>query len=102
MLAIVGNIESVGNWSVENAKILEWTEGDVWQAEVDLPPNTTVEYKYITLLEGSDRLLGWAPGGNLQVSTKEATLGSQIVVSSLVCWGEGGKQALATTTRKHN
>lgn len=69
MLAIVGDDTSVGNWNIKKAKKLTWTADDMWQTELALPPNQTVEYKYITVQTDSAEVLGWSPGGNFKVST---------------------------------
>lgn len=37
---VVGSHPALGEWSVQNGLSLEWSEGDVWMAEVTLPPGT--------------------------------------------------------------
>lgn len=39
---VVGNHPSLGNWNVEAAPTLRWSEGHVWQGELQLPTNTQV------------------------------------------------------------
>lgn len=35
-LCLVGSGEALGNWSVENAKRMHWTDGDVWQVDFEV------------------------------------------------------------------
>jgi hypothetical protein len=33
---LVGSGEALGNWSVENGKRMHWTDGDVWQVDLEV------------------------------------------------------------------
>lgn len=35
-LCLVGSGEALGNWSVENGKRMQWTDGDVWQVDLEV------------------------------------------------------------------
>ena len=57
----IGGVDFMGNWDLNNALDLEWTEGNIWRKELifdeDLPE---FEYKYV-VLSYSNR---WEPGNN--------------------------------------
>lgn len=36
-LCIVGSVDKLGKWDVAKGLALNWSEGDVWRVEVDLP-----------------------------------------------------------------
>jgi hypothetical protein len=35
-LCMVGSGDALGNWSVENGKRMQWTDGDVWQVAFEV------------------------------------------------------------------
>ena len=37
-IKIVGGVDALGNWDVSRALNLEWSEDDIWIADVGLPP----------------------------------------------------------------
>jgi hypothetical protein len=59
-LAIVGDDPALGSWAPERAVPMDWSEGDVWVAEVGAggAPGDAWEYKYI-VREG-ERALDWS------------------------------------------
>jgi len=69
-LCIVGDAEALGSWDPGNSVCMEWREGDVWTAEVELPLKETIEYKYIVKHEDA-RDVEWQPGEN-EVHSVEA------------------------------
>lgn len=64
----MGSGEALGNWSVENGKRMHWTDGDVWQVdlEVNAGPEVELEYKYVVRSEDGGALY-WKPGDNCQI-----------------------------------
>jgi hypothetical protein len=46
-LYVVGGVEELGNWNPSNSVRLTWSEGDNWSAEVALPFDKLIEYKFI-------------------------------------------------------
>lgn len=36
-LVVVGSCNSLGSWNVDNAIRLNWQEGHVWEASIELP-----------------------------------------------------------------
>lgn len=36
-LCIVGSTESLGAWNIDQGVMMEWSDGDVWSADFDLP-----------------------------------------------------------------
>lgn len=35
-LCLVGSGEALGNWSLDSARSMRWTDGDVWQVEFEV------------------------------------------------------------------
>ena len=46
-LLVVGDVDQLGGWELERAPHMVWTEGDVWQATVDMPSGTAAEFKFV-------------------------------------------------------
>ncbi|MFI9638611.1 carbohydrate-binding module family 20 domain-containing protein [Micromonospora sp. NPDC051925] len=59
---LVGSVAALGSWSPADAVPLSSAAYPLWRATVDLPPNTTVEYKY--LKKNPDGTVTWESGGN--------------------------------------
>lgn len=80
--AVVGDDPQFGIWKAKEALPLEWSEGDVWTTEVDVPMGKQIEYKFI--LKGKLGEITWQPGPNQVFDTLEAV--PSMVVSSI--WEE--------------
>lgn len=80
VLVLVGDADYLGNWSIENAKRLEWNENNVWAADVEIPPDSTLEYKYAKIVDESEEVLDWSPEGNLNLSTPKKCQNGKIIV----------------------
>ena len=52
-LKICGNCKALGNWDLEAAPLMTWTEGDVWTLQTRLPISSTVEAKVTSATTGS-------------------------------------------------
>ena len=35
-LGVVGSAESLGNWDPKKKVVMNWSEGDIWRAELDV------------------------------------------------------------------
>ncbi|WFE92920.1 carbohydrate-binding module family 20 domain-containing protein [Micromonospora sp. WMMD987] len=66
---LVGDVAALGSWNPANAVALSPAAYPLWRATVTLPPNSTVEYKY--LKKNPDGTVVWESGGN-----RSATIGS--------------------------
>ena len=42
---IVGGHPSLGNWDVDAAPEMSWSDGDTWRMDVQLPANQQIEFK---------------------------------------------------------
>lgn len=42
---IVGSTEELGQWNVDSAPAMSWSEGDVWTLDLDLPAGRSLEFK---------------------------------------------------------
>jgi len=77
---IVGGHPILGDWNPADGVALEWSEGDVWKAEVDLPPGTW-EFKVVVVGGASDE---WEGGNNRVIEVPEDSLG---VLGLSMDWG---------------
>uniref|UniRef100_A0A0C9QWK9 TSA: Wollemia nobilis Ref_Wollemi_Transcript_3976_1719 transcribed RNA sequence n=1 Tax=Wollemia nobilis TaxID=56998 RepID=A0A0C9QWK9_9CONI len=75
---VVGDDPQFGTWEPKVAIPLEWSEGDVWTTEVDVPVGKQIEYKFI--LKGKLGEISWQPGQNQVFETSESV--PSMVVSS--------------------
>uniref|UniRef100_A0A0D6QWY9 CBM20 domain-containing protein n=1 Tax=Araucaria cunninghamii TaxID=56994 RepID=A0A0D6QWY9_ARACU len=76
--SVVGDDPQFGTWEPKAAIPLEWSEGDVWTTEVDVPVGKQIEYKFI--LKGKLGEISWQPGQNQVFETSESV--PSMVVSS--------------------
>jgi len=58
-LFVTGSAYGMGQWDVQFAPTMTWTEGHVWSCSVDIPENTDVEFKYVVRNKKSE--LHWEP-----------------------------------------
>jgi hypothetical protein len=42
---IVGGHPSLGDWNVDAAPAMQWSDGDVWSLDVSMPAGTSLEFK---------------------------------------------------------
>lgn len=87
-ILIVGDEQVLGSWSLSKAQKLEWHEGDVWSAQVDLPVGTEIEYKYAVTSHNDDDAK-WMPGQNFSVTVPDIPCEVNDV------WGEAKKRAMS-------
>ncbi|WP_019560348.1 MULTISPECIES: carbohydrate-binding module family 20 domain-containing protein [Caldimonas] len=70
-LFVVGNHSALGNWSPAAARPMTWISGSGtrgnWRAVLNLPANTTYQYKFIKK-DGAGNVV-WEGGGNRVVTT---------------------------------
>lgn len=61
-LFVVGSSIELGAWDISRSVPLQWTDGNVWVAKVDIDPASgRVEYKYVVR---SDQTIVWENGVN--------------------------------------
>jgi alpha-amylase len=63
---VVGNIAQLGNWSPGQAVPLSAAGYPIWSGTVQLPPSTTIEFKYIKIDGGN---VVWESGSNRVLTT---------------------------------
>ena len=57
-------LDAAGDWQLKGGLDLQWSDGDQWTAEIELPAGQIIEYKY-ALLDGSGTIsLDWQQGNN--------------------------------------
>ena len=87
--AVVGNHQSLGSWKVSRAPQMGWSEGDVWQTEVSLPPGTALEFKVRACrwleacMRGHDKR--WEAGRNEGLTPPRVSTGKRQHRSALWC-----------------
>ncbi|GAX78805.1 hypothetical protein CEUSTIGMA_g6242.t1 [Chlamydomonas eustigma] len=59
IMKVVGD-SPLGNWDVNEGISLEWSEGHVWRATVDVPANEFLSFKLVKV--GQNRSLDWETG----------------------------------------
>lgn len=57
---IVGDDPNLGSWDPSSAIPLDWSDGHLWTAELDIPVGKSIQYKFI--LKGSTGNIVWQPG----------------------------------------
>jgi phosphoglucan,water dikinase len=82
--ALVGDLPALGAWDAAAALPMEWTEGDVWTAEVALPPGAELEFK--CLQRGGDGGAKWESGANHRAEVPADAGALEVAVE----WGRGG------------
>lgn len=75
---VVGDAPQFGSWNPKAAVPLEWSEGDTWTTEVDVPVGKQIEYKFILIGKRGELL--WQPGSNRVFETSGSV--ASVVVSS--------------------
>ena len=58
-ISIVSNVNS---WETSTATTLSWTEGDVWQGELEVPGDVNLEFKLVKMANGE--VIEWEEGEN--------------------------------------
>ena len=64
---VVGNISQLGNWNTNNAISLSASNYPIWNGTINLPPSTTIQYKYIKK-DGNGNVI-WESGSNRVYTT---------------------------------
>jgi len=70
-IIIVGGSPDLGNWVLADGVPLAWTEGDLWNATVNLPAGTVTEYKYVVVGQGG-HAAAWQQGNNSVLALRQA------------------------------
>ncbi len=60
-LKLVGSGSELGDWNVEAAPEMQWTDGDVWVADVELPADQDVHFKVGRYAVSSPRMASRHP-----------------------------------------
>jgi alpha-amylase len=66
---VLGNQSALGNWNTSGGVALSSASYPVWKGTVNLPPNTTVEYKYV---KKNGSTVTWESGANRTLNTGSA------------------------------
>ncbi|XP_006366357.1 uncharacterized protein [Solanum tuberosum] len=66
---LVGDDPILGLWDPSNAVPLEWSEGHLWNVELDIPSGKTISYKFIMTVD--DETILWQQGPDRIIQTWE-------------------------------
>ena len=66
---VLGNRAELSNWNTSGGVALSSATYPVWRGTVDLPPNTTIEYKYV---KKNGSAVTWESGSNRTLTTGTA------------------------------
>ena len=61
-ISIIGSIDKLGNWDECKALNMNWTEGNIWKANIEYDDNKGFEYKFIFMENGA--IKKWEDGIN--------------------------------------
>ena len=61
-ISIIGSIDKLGNWDEYKALNMNWTEGNIWKANIEYNDNKGFEYKFIFMENGA--IKKWEDGIN--------------------------------------
>ena len=70
-IVLVGSMPELGNWVLADGINLMWSEGDMWNATVELPSTSVVEYKYVVVGQGG-HAHAWQSGNNSVLAVSES------------------------------
>lgn len=74
-VALVGDAPSLGEWDPARAALLQWSEGDVWQGELEVEGAAPgLEFKFVELRTDDGSVVEWAPGANVAVAARGAAV----------------------------
>lgn len=71
---IVGDDPMLGSWDPSNAVPLEWSEGHVWNVELEIPSGKTISYKFIMKVDGESIMWQQGPDRILQTWETKNTI----------------------------
>ncbi|KAF5385939.1 hypothetical protein D9615_002294 [Tricholomella constricta] len=63
---VTGSVNELANWSTDNALLLSADSYPTWKITVNLPPSTSIQYKYIRKFNGA---VTWESDPNRQFTT---------------------------------
>ncbi|OAY61086.1 uncharacterized protein LOC110614812 [Manihot esculenta] len=57
---LVGDDPIIGAWNPESAAPMNWSDGHIWSVELDVPIESTIQFKFILKQSNGDMI--WQPG----------------------------------------
>jgi len=87
-VCVVGDAQVLGSWSLSKAKKMQWHDGDVWSAQVELPSGVDIQYKY-AITSHNQEDAKWMPGPNFSVSVPDSALNVKDA------WGHAKEQGMS-------
>jgi len=92
-MTITGSAPELGSWNVEKSQMMQWTEGDNWVSNLNLPLGTKVQFKFV--IEGPPSEDGqwdgreWQEGANREF---EVPMEPTLKVDVTCCWKSNPKK----------
>ncbi|KAI3848462.1 hypothetical protein MKX03_031729 [Papaver bracteatum] len=78
---VVGDDPILGAWDPSSAMPLKWSEGNLWKAELDVPIDKTIEFKFILKDPNTGEVI-WHPCPNRVFQTWE----TKMIIVYEDCW----------------
>lgn len=78
-IRVIGGHPLLGSWITDKALEMEWSPGDVWTAEADLPVGGIYEYKYV-LVNSKGHPYQWQQGNNAVLAITPKDQGTLVEV----------------------
>lgn len=70
-IVLVGGHPDIGSWILADGVPLSWSDGDMWNATVDLPAGSVIEYKYVVVGYGG-HAVAWQQGNNSVLALRQS------------------------------
>ncbi len=61
--AVCGNVPELGAWDPKRALPLRWSKGDTWTAQIPLPRDITVQWRFVLIDANTKALKMWLTDG---------------------------------------
>ena len=66
VVCLTGSVRELGDWDPRLSVPLSWSEGDIWNVEVDVKRHelARLEYKFVVQVPGPNPIFVWESGSN--------------------------------------
>ncbi|CAG9466245.1 unnamed protein product [Pedinophyceae sp. YPF-701] len=76
-LALIGDGPALGDWDINKAPRMEWSEEHVWKKEVEVPRSSETEFKLVLLNDAGEQL--WEQGINRVAPVSDSAESVEVV-----------------------
>ncbi|KAL6138859.1 hypothetical protein ACLB2K_064138 [Fragaria x ananassa] len=93
---IVGDDPILGSWDPERAIPMDWSDGNVWSVELDIPVGKSIQFKFI--LTGDAGNILWQPGPDRIFQTWE----TENTITVFEDWGDAELQKITEEAQNYH